>query len=31
MTPPEVYAFARQEVFPNLAARYEGLQFSRGL
>jgi hypothetical protein len=31
MTPQEVYAFARQEVFPNLAARYEGRQFSCGL
>ena len=31
MTPQEVYAFARQEVFPTLEARYEGRQFSRGL
>ncbi len=31
MTPQEVYAFARKEVFPTLAARYESRQFSRDL
>jgi len=31
MTPKEVYTFARKEVFPTLAARYESRQFSRGL
>jgi isovaleryl-CoA dehydrogenase len=31
MTPQEVYTFARKEVFPTLAARYESRQFSRGL
>ena len=31
MTPQEVYAFARKEVFPTLADRYESRQFSRGL
>ncbi len=31
MTSQEVYTFARKEVFPTLAARYESRQFSRGL
>jgi len=31
MTPQQVYAFARQEVFPTLADRYESRRFSRSL
>jgi alkylation response protein AidB-like acyl-CoA dehydrogenase len=31
MTPQEVYTFARKEVFPTLAVRYESRQFSRDL
>lgn len=31
MTPKKVYALARQEAFPTLAARYMGRQFSRWL
>jgi len=31
MTPQEVYTFAKEEVFPTLADRYENRQFSRAL